>query len=306
MRRSLIALMTALAAVVAFSAPAAAIVYGQLADEGEFDNVGALIGEYQGARYIFCTGTLIAPTVFLTASHCVGDGQRMWVSFDKHVIEPVQGSVNNLQPGTAHAHPLYSCCGANNPYDVAVVVLDDPVDGIAPASLPTLRMLDRMSNRERNAATFTTAGYGTVRDTRRTASQALSFDGRLRWGEQSALSLEPAWLNLSMNSGDRQCGDVLRQFGRASLPRLDRRGRDGYRRPVVQGDRQGLPDRHALGARLPRTVRGAAVVGAIWRRCTAWHRACPGRDEQQGRGIICASPLSAVPIRGRRTPCRYS
>lgn len=213
MRRSLIALMTALAAVVAFSAPAAAIVYGQLADEGEFDNVGALIGEYQGARYIFCTGTLIAPTVFLTASHCVGDGQRMWVSFDKHVIEPVQGSVNNLRPGTAHAHPLYSCCGANNPYDVAVVVLDDRVDWIAPASLPTLRMLDRMNNRERNAATFTTAGYGTVRDTRRTASQALSFDGRLRWGEQSALSLEPAWLNLSMNQATGNAGTCYGDSG---------------------------------------------------------------------------------------------
>lgn len=213
MRRSLIALMTALAAVVAFAAPVGAIVYGQLADEGEFDNVGALIGEYQGARYIFCTGTLIAPNVFLTASHCVEDGARMWVSFDKHVVEPVDASVNTIHPGTAHAHPSYACCGANNTFDIAVVVLDDPVAGIVPASLPTPGLLDRMSNRERNAATFTTAGYGTVRETRRTAFQALYFDGRLRWGEQSALSLEPAWLNLSMNQATGNAGTCYGDSG---------------------------------------------------------------------------------------------
>jgi secreted trypsin-like serine protease len=213
MRRPLIALVTALAAVVAFAAPAGAIVYGQLAKDGEFDNVGALVGEYDGDLYIFCTGTLVAPTVFLTASHCVNDGERMWVSFDNHVIEPVDPAVNTLRPGTAHAHPKYACCGTNNPYDVAVVVLDDPVTGIAPASLPTLRMLDQLSNRELKAATFTTAGYGTVRETRRTASQALSFDGRLRWGEQSALSLEPAWLNLSMNQATGNAGTCYGDSG---------------------------------------------------------------------------------------------
>lgn len=213
MRRSLVAVLTALAAVAAFAAPAGAIVYGQLAEEGEFDNVGALIGEYQGARYIFCSGTLIAPTVFLTASHCVMDGAQMWVSFDKRVVEPVDASVNTIHPGTAHAHPSFACCGMSNTYDIAVVVLDDPVGGIAPASLPTLRMLDGMTNRERNAATFTTAGYGAVRDTRRTASQALYSDGRLRWGEQSALSLEPAWLNLSMNQATGNAGTCYGDSG---------------------------------------------------------------------------------------------
>jgi hypothetical protein len=53
MRRLLIAFTAALTAVVAFAAPVGAIVYGQLADDGEFDNVGALIGEYQ-ERTIFC------------------------------------------------------------------------------------------------------------------------------------------------------------------------------------------------------------------------------------------------------------
>jgi V8-like Glu-specific endopeptidase len=213
MRRLPIAFTAALAAAVALAAPVGAIVYGQLAEDGEFDNVGALVGDYEGDLYIFCTGTLISPTVFLTASHCVGDGERMWVSFDNHVIAPVDPAINTLHAGTAHAHPLFACCGASNTYDVAVIVLDDPVNGITPASLPTLRMLDQLSNRELKAATFTTAGYGTVRDTRRTASQALYFDGRLRWAVQSALSLEPAWLNLSMNQATGNAGTCYGDSG---------------------------------------------------------------------------------------------
>ena len=183
-RRLLIGLTAALIALVGFAAPVGAIVYGQPAADDEFDNVGALIGEFEGARYIYCTGTLVAPTVFLTASHCVTDGERMWVSFDNQIVDPIDDSTNTLRPGTAHQHPRYACCGASNTYDVAVIVLDDPVAGITPAALPTLRMLDQLGNRQLKAATFVTAGYGTVRDTRRTAHQALYSDGQLRWGRQ--------------------------------------------------------------------------------------------------------------------------
>ena len=49
MRRLLMGLTAAMAAMLAVAAPVGAIVYGQPAAEGEFDNVGALIAEFEGA-----------------------------------------------------------------------------------------------------------------------------------------------------------------------------------------------------------------------------------------------------------------
>ena len=213
MRRLLIGLTAAIAAMLAVAAPVGAIVYGQLADESDYENVGALIGEFDGERFPICTGTLVSPTVFLTASHCVTVGAQMWVSFDNEIVDPIDESTNTLRPGIAHAHPRYACCGASNMYDVAVVVLDSPVAGITPAALPADRALDQMSNRALKAATFTAAGYGAVRDTRRTAHQALYGDGRLRWAEQSVNSLEPAWLSLSMNQANGNAGTCYGDSG---------------------------------------------------------------------------------------------
>lgn len=199
MRRRLIGVLASVGLVLAMAAPASAISYGQLDTNGDYANVGALLGEWEGDLYVFCTGTLIAPDVFLTASHCVDDGLRMWVSFDSAITEPVTSATNTIYPGTAHQHPMYACCGQSNTYDVAVIVLDDPVTGITPASLPTLNQLGEMSKQELNAATFTTAGYGTVRDVKATAGQALYWDPQRRFATQEALSLQPYWLTLSMN-----------------------------------------------------------------------------------------------------------
>ena len=47
----------------------------------------------------------------------------------------------------------------------------------------------------------------------RTAHQALYSDGRLRWAEQSVNSLEPAWLNLSMNQANGNAGTCYGDSG---------------------------------------------------------------------------------------------
>ena len=64
--------------------PAAAITGGELDGEGH-PNVGLMIAEIDGEPQWRCSGTLIAPTVFLTAGHCVGDGAdaaRVWFETD--------------------------------------------------------------------------------------------------------------------------------------------------------------------------------------------------------------------------------
>ena len=73
-----------LAAVVALSLPVAssfAITYG-VADGSDHPFVGALVGQFSSGSYPYCSGTLISPTVFLTAAHCDLGTTRVQVTFD--------------------------------------------------------------------------------------------------------------------------------------------------------------------------------------------------------------------------------
>jgi hypothetical protein len=201
MRRLPLALSAAMLLAVTLSSPAAAISYGQVDSQNTYANTGALIEQFTEGKYVACSGTLIAPKVFLTAGHCVDEGQAVWVSFDLHINEPVTAQTNTIYAGTAHPHPAAYChgCGQSDPNDVAVVVLDDAVQGIAPALLPTENLLSQMSNQALKSANFVAAGYGTVRDVKQKAGQSLYWDPTRRWAHQTVNSLEPAWLNLSMN-----------------------------------------------------------------------------------------------------------
>jgi hypothetical protein len=201
---------------LAFAAPASAITFGELTGPA-FGNVGALIyQEEDGNYYIYCTGTLIedndggASNIFLTAAHCIppeeveGEGTQMWVSFDPAIdIDPESDAVDvfttTLYEGTAFAHESFACCGANDTFDVAVVVLEEEVAGITPAVIAEEGLLSSMSEQELRAATFVTAGYGTVREDKTGGFAPFFFDGDRRWVEQFALSLNKAWFTLSMN-----------------------------------------------------------------------------------------------------------
>ena len=65
------------------------ITFGQR-DGGEHPYVGTLLFAQNGEGYFSCTGTLLSPTVMLTAGHCVkGGGQansETWVRFDEDAI----------------------------------------------------------------------------------------------------------------------------------------------------------------------------------------------------------------------------
>src|SRR6478736_1885356 len=124
MRRSV------LAAACAPAAPAAAITNGSPDGTGH-PNVGGLVAAtpYSDGTSIYCSGTLISPTVFLTAAHCA-EGDRVRVTFD-----PAYQIGDPVYAGTFHADPLYPG-PTSDAHDIAVVVLDRAVTGIAPAALP--------------------------------------------------------------------------------------------------------------------------------------------------------------------------
>ena len=158
----LLAVMLALTAV-----PAAAITGGEQDGEGH-PNVGLMIADIDGEPVWRCSGTLIAPRVFLTAGHCVGDGAtgaRVW--FDTNLEDNEEypyGGETSIE-GRPVPHDDYAWEGSD-PHDVGVVILDEPVTGIDPAPLPDPDLLGQLKKDRilrpggRDGAYFTAVGYG--------------------------------------------------------------------------------------------------------------------------------------------------
>ena len=212
--RVAVLVLVATAAVLVAAAPVGAITFGK-PDGNRHPYVGALLADYDPESPgldLLCSGTLVAPRVFQTAGHCTDfftaigiPADEVWVTFDPAYDEDT--STNTVFPGTYTTHPAFGFSGPggiSNPFDIAVVVLDSP-PGIAPARLPRVGLLDALkTSGEIKRSTFTAVGYGRVREDKRTGPHALFFDGVRRFALQSYLSLQSAWLTLSMqpSTGD--------------------------------------------------------------------------------------------------------
>ncbi len=75
MRRRFALVVLVFASLMA-AGPAAAITDGTVDGNGH-PNVGGLVSDtqYSDGTWIYCSGTLISPTVFLTAAHCGTEGE---------------------------------------------------------------------------------------------------------------------------------------------------------------------------------------------------------------------------------------
>jgi hypothetical protein len=172
-KRPLLALFVAMALVGA-ALPAWGVTFGQ-PDGDDHPNVGLLYFQTAAGEVYRCSGTLIAPTVLLTAAHCTADGdgdtQGSWVTFASQVEIPDealqlgdQGFADYLDnredfvTGQGVPHPEYDDFASwPNTFDIGVVVLDEAVD-IEPAGLPALGLLEEIPASERGG--FTVVGYG--------------------------------------------------------------------------------------------------------------------------------------------------
>jgi hypothetical protein len=181
-----------------FAGPTSAIVFGQL-DGDAHPWVGAFVapvGE-NDALVPICSGTLIAPTVFLTASHCTAflvavgiDPDDVFVTFDSAYTD-----ASTLIAGEYVNNPDFPGRQSDS-HDVAVVLLDSAPAGITPARLPSAGLLDTLDLKSQR---FVTVGYGTVREDKTKGQHSLFDDPQRRWAEQGFRSLTGSWLNLSMN-----------------------------------------------------------------------------------------------------------
>jgi hypothetical protein len=159
--RRLLAVVAGLAALLVLAAPAGAIL-GGVPDGDAHPHVG-LVAFYdaEGTYLHRCSGTLISPTVVLTAGHCtVGTAlAKVWFApeLDVHPRTDPPGGV----AGTPHTHPQYcEGCAPGLPgfitHDVGVVVLSTPVASPVYGELPApdqLRTVDQGTG-------LTAVGYG--------------------------------------------------------------------------------------------------------------------------------------------------
>jgi V8-like Glu-specific endopeptidase len=179
-----------LLAVLAVASPAGAITNGTL-DGNKHPNVGGLVASepYSDGTWIYCSGTLISPTVFLTAAHCGEDGERVAVTFDTAYQEG-----DKLYFGTFEADPLYNQ-SQSDPHDIAVVVLDREVKGLTAARLPAADSLSNLPGTQQ----FTSVGYGAYEVTNGPGGHQYLYNDVRGVATGTLNSITQSWLKISMN-----------------------------------------------------------------------------------------------------------
>lgn len=188
-------------ALVLLALPAMAITYGQ-PDGNLHPEVGALVGHFSSGTFPYCSGTLISPTVFLTAAHCDLGTSRVFVTFD-----PEFSGKSKLLAGTYYADPLYNQT-QSDPHDIAVVVLDAPVK-IAPARLPAANSLSSLSV----GAPFTSVGYGGQEAVNQPGGPVNAYLDTREYSSGSLNAINPAWLRLSQNTNTGDGGTCYGDSG---------------------------------------------------------------------------------------------
>jgi len=149
-----------------------AITYGFVDSNGSFSNTGAFIVKSPATGQIFpiCSGTLITPNVFLTASHCTSyftqvlapGGYTAYVSFDGSIpFGSLTSNTTDLLPVNAVVtNPNYNQSQSDSG-DIGALILDSNVQGVTPATLPTCGLLDQLrAQNGLKTAVFTPVGYG--------------------------------------------------------------------------------------------------------------------------------------------------
>jgi hypothetical protein len=150
-----------------------AITFG-VPDGNAHPYVGTLLFRQNGVGYYSCTGTLLSPTVMLTAGHCVEEANNVndvtYVRFEENALagRSNYGSTQAwldaewILAAQVIPHPQYSDF-ATFPltYDIGLVILSEPVELQTYGVLPEAGLLDQVLAARGNGVNwFTAVGYG--------------------------------------------------------------------------------------------------------------------------------------------------
>ena len=192
--------ITALVTTVGLAAPGSAIVGGQ--PDTAHPNVGVLLPTAASPVARWCGVTPVSADVVVLAGHCAtlrlanfGETEGD-ITFDPRFVDSLgdresgwayTGSYPTYH-GTLVAHPLYNQHSAG--YDVAVMILDEPITGLDIEALPAAGLLDSL----KAAGTLrdqelTVVGFGT---TDRLPGNVFVGGGYRQFAEQSVQALGEA------------------------------------------------------------------------------------------------------------------
>jgi hypothetical protein len=205
--------------VAALAAAPVSAVTPATPDGNGHPSVGILVAEYitPGVKDRVCSGTLIAPRVFLTSAHC--DLSDLGFPLDQYYVsfDPVyKFDASTLYHGTFVPNPAfryYHNAGptGRDPGDIGIVRLDNPAPP-TPAKLPAANLL---SSRDLHGQQFTTVGYGRTRIDKTKGPNNIVTQFARNVIVQDFRNLYPSWLTLN---GDPSTGADLSCYGDSGGP----------------------------------------------------------------------------------------
>lgn len=205
--KKLIAIIAIVASVLLTSGSSAIAQTGDAQPDGNgHPNVGAFLLPRlsDGSLRIICSGTLVTPRVFLTASHCTAFAlsqgfTKTYVTFDPNFGTNADHSIMTTPyRGTVVHNPAYKA-----PYqsDVSLILLDEPVSGIAPATIAPVGFLNGLRDAGTIETTpFLNVGYGSSEQVVvKKVGPIFPFDGIRKWTISGFYALDPRFIHLNQN-----------------------------------------------------------------------------------------------------------
>jgi hypothetical protein len=173
--RTLVSISISVVLAIALTTVPTGAITGNFVKDFEHPFVGLVVFYDANGQFSHrCSGSLLSPTVFLTAGHCVEGVSSARVYFQQDAgahfdpvlgIDPISGYPEHCftQPCTT-SDTLYNYgypAGFPNTKDVGLVILDRPMNLSEYGVLAAAGSLDRLAvQRAQNENTFTMSGYG--------------------------------------------------------------------------------------------------------------------------------------------------
>jgi secreted trypsin-like serine protease len=198
-------LACAVVAALVSAGSAYAITNGQH-DGNAHPNVGAMMAfddpSQPSTLQEVCSGTLVAPKVFLTAAHCTDFLLNELHTTTVFVTFNTNSAAGPYIQGTMVQDPLYNPKPAQNGNDVAVILFASAPQGITPATLPPVGLFDSMKANKTltQSSAFTAVGYGDGNRQVGGGQPSFAFDGFRGNAASFFNALTGSWLRLTQNA----------------------------------------------------------------------------------------------------------